>query len=348
MPETAPVPLFREWKHRFLRHIEEQRAYAQHTLRAYDGDLSALIAGLEASGHTTWATVDAPAIRGYLRGYVRGAEEIEYRRSTVSRKIASIRAFFHYLHRERAIEIDPCAVIRAPKANKRAPAVMTEAEVARLLAAIGDRTFSEIRDRALFEAMYSTGARVSELTGANWDAVTWNAPSSPGAPATASEGATWVLRGKGNKQRFGFLVPRAALALAEWRVAAQNELGPDATSPTAPVFANTRGGRMTSRSVGRNLEQYVARAGLDPERISPHTFRHSFATHLMRAGADLREIKEFLGHASIATTQVYAHVSGADLRAAYDAALDAGRGRIAAPPAPARGTGMGTAEDEAA
>jgi integrase/recombinase XerC len=292
----------------FLHHEETVRNLSPHTLRAYAGDLVELAGALEDEGRRTAAEVDLVALRRHLgRLKDRGLHA-----RSVARKVSAIRSLFRWLAVEGRASADPAAGLRTPKRGRPLPRFLTLAEVERLLAAPPEEGFTGTRDRALLETLYSTGARAAEASGANL------------RDADLDEGVL-LLRGKGRKERLAALGRPAVAALRTYlSAAAKVRRHRDA------LFLNRDGGRLSVRSVGRVLERHLAAAGL-PAGTSPHVLRHSFATHLLEAGANLREVQEMLGHASVATTQIYTHLSLDALRRAYDRAHPRARRERAQP-----------------
>jgi integrase/recombinase XerC len=223
----------------------------------------------------------------------------------MARKLASLRSFYRYLQREGMVGLNPAEAIRTPKHPKHLPRVLTKDDAAALMEFPADETGGSLRDRAMLETLYSTGARVSELVGINLEDL------------RASEGLVH-LRGKGRKERIvpiGDVALRAIHAYLNQRpLMDSQDLATKRVS--SPVFRNSRGGRLTTRSVARIVARYSNR--LAGGSVSPHTLRHSFATHLLDEGADLRSIQEMLGHASLSTTQKYTHLATDQLLAVYD------------------------------
>jgi integrase/recombinase XerC len=240
------------------------------------------------------AQVTADHIRSYLAELMKTAK-----RATVQRRLSAIKAFFRY--RETTLcEPSPARSIRSPKNMRGLPSILQQDEVRRLIeVAPGDSSVAAIRDRAIFETLYSAGLRVSELVGLNWRDI------------DEELGMVMVRSGKGNKDRLVPLGEPALDALLTWRRAM-----PIAWEPAGPVIVNLRGGRLTTRSVEMILQRRIAAAGIGAN-ITPHGLRHSFATHMLNNGADLRSIQEMLGHASLATTQRYTHVSVNHLKEVY-------------------------------
>jgi integrase/recombinase XerC len=240
-----------------------------------------------------------------LRAYLAWLHEQQYARSTIARRIASIRSWCRFLCRQGLLANNPAVGLRGPRQERKLPHFLTREDMLRLLEAPPAATPLGLRDRAILEALYSAGLRVSELTGLDL------------ADVDLDSGLATV-RGKGRRERLALFGPQAVEALQAWlaaRTAMLAKRGPAALRNEA-LFLNKSGSRLTSRSVGRLLEKYLAMAGLDP-RTSPHTLRHSFATHLLDAGADIRSVQELLGHRNLTTTQIYTHVTTQRLRDSY-------------------------------
>ncbi len=270
---------------RFLNHLRYERNLSPLTCKAYGEDLRGFLAflGTQGTGEDP-ASADAFLIRSYLAFLSRRGLS----KRSIQRHLSTLRAFYRHLIRTGGAERDPAAAVPLPKAEKRLPKALTSREVAALLeAGGGDASWRSLRDRAIFELLYASGLRVSELTSLNLEDLQYSS-------------RFLRVRGKGGKER---IVPFGAMA--EEAIRAYTARRP--ASPTAALFVNRGGGRLTSRSVHRAVLRQVA-AVLTEQGVSPHTFRHTFATHLLEAGADLRVIQELLGHASLATTQIYTHV----------------------------------------
>jgi integrase/recombinase XerC len=323
---------------RFLQFLRLNRNASPHTVRAYESDLSQFIAhaaagaGLKRS-ELTPAQLDRSAIRRFL-GELHALGQT---RASSARKLAAVRTFLRYLRREGIIEDDPGALVATPKRDIRMPAHLSEQEVVALIAAAPDTTPLGRRDRAILELFYASGLRLSELVGLDLDDVNLS-------------GRMSRVLGKGGKQRLvpfntsaakairAYLNDREALVRAgqdgqEGQHRRDGQDGKDRrtrrsspSSPSSPsrvagrqrnaLFVNYRGGRLTVRSVDRLVRRYVA-ATSARMGISPHALRHSFATHLLQRGADLRAIQELLGHAQLSTTQRYTHVNAAQLVEVY-------------------------------
>jgi integrase/recombinase XerC len=276
-------------------HLRAERHASPHTSRAYLSDVRQL---LEASGVAAPAAVRADTIRHWLRGLDGAAD-----RASIARKLAAVRGFFRFLVDTGRVRRDPTLGIATPKTRRKLPVHLTLDEVDRLLVAPAADTLLGLRDRAFIEVLYSAGIRVGELVGLDWERV------------DADAAALRVL-GKGRKERVVPVGRPALRALATYRDACR-AAGQQAAR--GPVFRNQRGGRLTSRSVARLLERHVLASGTTA-KATPHALRHTFATHLLGAGADLRAIQELLGHASLSTTQRYTHVDLRRLMEVYDRA----------------------------
>ena len=311
----------------FVNYLRFERHFSPYTARCYEADLrqyAAYLAGDSAEagaddagvpGAEPVVDVDPKILAGdtvALRAYLTHLDGFSYSPATVARKIATLRSFHKWMCRRATIATNPMLLIRTPKQTKRLPKAMTVEEVDKLLSVPDNRDTLGARDRAILETLYSTGVRVSELVDLNRNDL--DQPEQ-----------TLHVRGKGKRER---IVPLGSHALAairhymtllepDQRFAAVRERS--MTDPAVPLFINKNGGRLSSRSVRRKLDKYLLVSGLDLS-ISPHTLRHSFATHLLDNGADLRSVQELLGHQSLSTTQIYTHLSSMRLRTAYETA----------------------------
>lgn len=278
----------------FLRHLETQKAASPHTVRAYRSDLAQLSAYLAKEGAGAIAAADAFALRGFLLAMKsRGLSK-----RSMGRKIAAIRSLFRFLARRDLAKGNPAAGLRLPRAGRHLPSCLTEAEATALVEAPEGGSYRDARDRAILETLYGGGLRSEEL--ASLRIAQWN----------RGEGTARV-RGKGNKERIVPLGRSAARAIA-----AMLALRKGPTGPGDPLFAGETGRPLATRTLRRIIRKYLLAAGVS-RRASVHTLRHSFATHLLDRGADLRTVQELLGHASLSTTQNYTHLSAARLRDAY-------------------------------
>jgi integrase/recombinase XerC len=282
----------------FLR--AEQRA-SPETLRSYASDLRQLHQFL-LSRRLVSSPVDPGSLSSdTVRAYLQWLDQEGGKPASLARKLAAIRSFYRYLMRRRLVSRNPVDGMRTPKQPKLLPRVLTKDDADALMNFPAGQTVGALRDRALLETLYSTGARVAELVALDIDDV------------RESEGLV-RLQGKGSKER---IVPIGEVALDAIRRYRQR-LPPRFIRASQGVFCNRRGGRLTSRSVARIVTKYSSR--LAGGAVSPHALRHSFATHLLDEGADLRSIQEMLGHASLSTTQRYTHVATDQLLAVYDRA----------------------------
>jgi integrase/recombinase XerC len=270
----------------FLRHLEEERNASPHTRRAYAQDLAQFLEHLaEELGHEGRPReVDHLLIRSFLARLHKNG----LKKASAARKLASLRTFFRFLTREGLLDRNPASAMLSPRLERRIPSPLNEAEVLTLLDAPGDGA-SALRARAILELLYATGLRCAELVSLDVDALDL-------------DGRTLRVVGKGRKERI-VLFGRPARTALEAYLEARLTLRPASDA----LFVNKKGGRLTDRSVRALVSQRVGAAAMKA-KISPHTFRHSFATHLLRHGADLRAIQELLGHASLSTTQRYTHV----------------------------------------
>ncbi|MES1254679.1 MAG: tyrosine recombinase XerC [Acidobacteriota bacterium] len=327
----------REHLKSFLRFLRLNRNASAHTVRAYESDLTQFLAHAAAALAVKVSALEPAALdRTAIRAFVADIHKQGQSRATSARKLAAVRTFLRYLRREALIEDDPGALIATPKREVRMPAHLSEDEMATLLAAASDGTPLGVRDRAILELFYASGLRLSELAGLDLEDVNLSARMAR-------------VLGKGGKQR---IVPfntstvtaiRTYLAARESlvggprpatgrRPAASGRAGGPGRGASAEraltggrslrertreaLFVNYLGGRLTSRSIDRIVRRYVA-ASSARTGISPHALRHSFATHLLGRGADLRAIQELLGHARLSTTERYTHVDATQLLAVY-------------------------------
>jgi integrase/recombinase XerC len=288
----------------FLRYLAIERNASDLTIKAYREDLQGLTDWLEAMrGELPHPSGLSPQ---ELRSYQAALQQAGYARATIARKLASLRSFYRFAMRQGIASDNPAKPLRNPRQQRKLPHVLSNDEVARLLLAPPGDDTAGLRDRAILETMYSAGLRVSELVALR------DGDLDPQEQIVR-------VRGKGRKERISPLGSFAIRAIDQYvrrRIRAPKT---EALGREAPVFVNRFGRLLTTRSVGRMLEKYIAICGLD-SRTSPHTLRHSFATHLLDRGADIRSVQELLGHKSLATTQIYTHVSAANLRQVYERA----------------------------
>lgn len=292
----------------FVAFLRDERGASPETIRAYHSDLrqfSAFASSTRpaAAAPLKPADVDPMLIREYLYWLDRRQEQ----KSSMARKLAALRTFYRYLNRGGARRANPAAEVRTPKQPQRLPRVLTKDDAGALMEFPEGEGASARRDRAILETLYSTGARVSELVGMNREDL------------DVREGLV-RLRGKGRKERIVPIGDVAIEAIREYHAALSRHPSPVTrhSKHGQPVFCNARGGRLTARSVARFVGKYSRQ--LAGGGVSPHALRHSFATHLLDEGADLRAIQEMLGHASLSTTQKYTHVATDQIMKVYDLA----------------------------
>jgi integrase/recombinase XerC len=281
----------------FTSYLQTERAVSPHTLAAYGSDLAQLLAfALREKGESVSAgDMDHLLLRRYLAVLSK-----DMKKSSIGRKLATIRSFFRYLLRRGVISKNPAELIATPKKEQRLPFHLDIDQTTALMEAPVDGQKNTLRDRAILELLYSSGLRVSELTGLNIGEL------------DLTSGMVRVT-GKGGKER---IVPVGSRARDALQVYLEQRGG---AADTGALFLNSRGGRINRRSVARAVDAHVMRIAAF-KRISPHTLRHTFATHMLEGGADLRAIQELLGHASLSTTQKYTHVSIDRLMEVYDKA----------------------------
>lgn len=298
--------------HTFIESIETEKGYATNTCRGYRRDLEEFVSylfencfpgkrpmpGREMIGIDD---VNGIHIRGYL-GYLHKRNK----KSTIARKLSAVRSFFSYNVKRGIIEDNPSKSILTPKQEKTIPAYLPVDDMFRLLDSIQTHNILDLRNRAIFEILYSSGIRVSELVGMNnFD--------------LDSKNETIRVLGKGSKERIVPVGQKALNAVQVYREQLQRQWGISADHNNGPLFLNKNRGRLSARSVARILEKLLIACGLLAP-VSPHTLRHTFATHMLDAGVDLRVVQELLGHKSLSTTQKYTHVSIDRLMETYDRA----------------------------
>lgn len=317
----------------FVNYLRYERHFSPYTTRCYGADLrqyAEFLAG-DAPGQRsqddppqTDTQDGTPTTNGrveqrlraadamVIRGFLTHLDGFGYSPATTARKIATLRSFYKWMLKLGSVQTNPMILIRTPKQTKRLPKAITVEQIEKLLSSPDNRDTLGSRDRAILETLYSTGVRVSELVDLNRNDLD-------------QIGQTLNIRGKGKKERIVPLGSHAIAAIRHYltllepdqRFAALRQQS--LSDPALPLFVNKNGGRLSTRSVRRKLDKYLKTCDLDPT-ISPHTLRHSFATHLLDNGADLRSVQELLGHQSLSTTQIYTHLSTMRLRTAYDEA----------------------------
>jgi integrase/recombinase XerC len=278
----------------FMDYLDHERGASPHTLRGYATDLAEFRTFLARQGVRELARADSRAIRAWLAWL----HDRKLAKSSIARKLATVRSCFKFLARRGAVELNPARQVRSPKLPKRLPSFLPKDESKDLLDLEPGPSEAGLRDRALLELLYASGLRVAECCGLDRDDV------------DRRQGTVRVT-GKGGKERVVPVGDAALQAVDAWLAVRGEARG--------PLFTNSRGGRLTTRSVHRIVKGRARAAGID-RRVTPHTLRHSFATHMLGEGADLRLIQELLGHSRLSTTQRYTHVSPEHLMKVYDAA----------------------------
>jgi integrase/recombinase XerC len=291
----------------FRHHLQVSRRYAPHTLKAYSDDLLQLAGFLEdlPDGPRAWEAVT----HRHLRRFLLQLADTGYARRSAARKMAAIRSFFRFMHRTGRLERDPAAGVSAPKLDRPLPHALPAPEIDALLQSPDPETPLGLRDAAILETLYSSGMRVSELVALTTAAV------------DGCEGPLRVV-GKGGKERTVFLGRACRECIGEYLRHGRPRLAAARSRPgatPAALFLNKNGTALSDRGVRGLVDRYVRAACLS-HKLTPHGLRHSFATHLLENGADLRAVQELLGHASLSTTQIYTHVSREQLRKVYDKA----------------------------
>jgi integrase/recombinase XerC len=317
----------------FLNYLRFEKRFSEHTAKCYGADLSQFSGFLADGSHrgigpaepislsdrhdgsaTAVATqtesdidqllfaVDVNTVRGYLAFL----NDRQYSKATVARKLATLRSFYKFLVKTNRLSSNPVSAVRTPKQDKRLPRFMEYDEIKRLLETPPMDNWLGARDRAILETLYSTGMRVSEVVALNMDDIDFL-------------GEAVHIRGKGKKERIG-PISSSVLQVIQHYIEFRNKRAQNNSNfDTKVLFVNKHGKRLSTRSVRRKMDKYLKIAGLDPA-ISPHTLRHSFATHMLNNGADLRSVQELLGHQSLSTTQIYTHLTTSRLKEVYQKA----------------------------
>ncbi|MBN2190869.1 MAG: tyrosine recombinase XerC [Candidatus Aureabacteria bacterium] len=289
----------------FLNYLKVEKDASSHTIRNYRNDLLQFVEFISDKNYSVLDRlneIDHITIRNFLANI----KDKNYSRSTIVRKIAALRSFFRYMLREGLIKANPAVGMIMPKKDRKLPNFLDMKEIGRLLEAPAVDTLDGLRDRAILEILYSSGIRVSELVGLNTGNVDLI-------------GEVLKVKGKGKKER---LVPIGSVAVNILNEYINKRKKGDYKGRRADfnaVFLNKYGQRITDRSVRRIVDKYIQGAALE-HKISPHVLRHTFATHMLDAGADLRSVQELLGHSSLSTTQIYTHVTTEKLKKVYDKA----------------------------
>jgi integrase/recombinase XerC len=311
----------------FVNYLKFEKHFSDYTTRCYGTDLEQYVAYITGpSGHSDtsgehgegWGGSTATAVQteqkvdqlllaadvNSIRAYMAQLNDHHYSKSTRARKLATLRSFYKFLVKRHHITDNPVSTIRTPKQEKKLPKFLEYEQIQKLLNAPPAETWLGSRDRAMMETMYSTGIRVSELVGLNLEDVDF-----------LSE--VIHIRGKGKKERICPIGSRALQAIQNYLEFRNRRMESDPNFDSRVLFANKHGKRLSTRSVRRKMDKYLIEAGLDPD-ISPHTLRHSFATHMLNNGADLRSVQELLGHQSLSTTQIYTHVTTNHMKEQYE------------------------------
>ncbi len=283
----------------FLNFLTVEKGYSRNTIDAYRNDLVQFSKFLEAQHVDDWPKVT----KDHLTTFILDMKQREYSSSTVARKVAAVRAFLHFLVSENIIGSDPSENLDSPSVTKRLPRPISQEEIEALLAAPDtEKGIRGIRDKALLELLYATGMRVTEVVSLDVEDI--NLASS-----------TIRCLGKGAKERIIPIYPKAVQALEDYLEHGRLTLIRDADEKA--LFVNHRGERLTRQGLWLIIKRYVKQVGIS-EMVTPHTLRHSFATHMLNGGADLRNVQKLLGHANISTTQIYTQVTNKHLREVYD------------------------------
>jgi tyrosine recombinase XerC len=284
----------------FVTYLKIERNYSQHTVDSYELDLSDFVKFLADENGTLPPIEDVDHLT--IRSYLANLQERHLARSTVVRRLSSLRSFYKYLCRHGYLDTDPTSALSSPKIQRRLPEFLEISEVELLLSAPDRNDIIGLRDQAILELLYTTGMRVSELLSLN-------------LPDIDMVNAIVKVRGKGKKERIIPIGGPAMSALNEY-IKRHSELAGDKSIQA--IFLSERGNRIPdSKSIGRRITKYAQSVGIK-KKITPHTFRHTFATHLLNAGADLRSVQELLGHTNLSTTQIYTHVTADRLKKVYE------------------------------
>jgi len=316
---------------KFLDYLRFERRFSEHTAKCYGADLTQfgefLISNSDGtSGHTepispaeqqgdtatAVATQANPKVDQLLlsagtdvvRTYLAFLNEKQYSKATIARKLATLRSFYKFLVKRNQLTSNPVVAVRTPKQDKKLPRFLEYEQVKRLLDTPPMNNWLGARDRAILETLYSTGIRVSELVALNMDDIDFL-------------GEVVHVRGKGKKERIAPIGSSALQVIQHYMEYRNKRAQNNSNFDSKVLFVNKHGRRLSTRSVRRKMDKYLKMAGLDPA-ISPHTLRHSFATHMLNNGADLRSVQELLGHQSLSTTQIYTHLTTTKLKDVYE------------------------------
>jgi integrase/recombinase XerC len=288
----------------FLRHLSLEKNSSIYTIKSYREDLMQAVEYFrdQSGGRSPGPTFLNTRL---IRAYLAWLHDQGYAKTTIARRIAAVRSWCRFLCRQGILASNPADGLRSPRPEKKLPHFLSEDSMLQLVTAPSLESPMGLRDRAILETLYSAGIRVSEMTGLNLEDLDLDS-------------GLVTIRGKGKRERLALLGKKALHAIQEW-LNARELLLKGRSGKHQAVFLNKNATRLTSRSVGRLLDKYLLQAGIDP-RTSPHTLRHSFATHLLDRGADIRSVQELLGHRSLSTTQIYTHVTTTRLQKNYSKA----------------------------
>lgn len=316
---------------KFLDYLKFERRFSEHTAKCYGADLTQygeFLIGSSDSGppdaelvspaqqHDSLATAVATQAKpkvdqlllsagtDVVRAYLAFLNEKQYSKATIARKLATLRSFYKFLVKRNQVTSNPVIAVRTPKQDKKLPRFLEYEEVKKLLDTPPQDNWLGARDRAILETLYSTGIRVSELVALNMDDIDFL-------------GEIVHIRGKGKKERIAPIGSSALQVIQHYMEFRNKRAQNNDNFDSRVLFVNKHGKRLSTRSVRRKMDKYLKMAGLDPA-ISPHTLRHSFATHMLNNGADLRSVQELLGHQSLSTTQIYTHLTTTKLKDVYE------------------------------
>lgn len=297
------IMLNKDLLEQFRAYLLVEKNFSQYTAKAYTSDVMSFLIWLE---DTDVSSVDYNKIREYLRFIYK----YNYKKTTVARKISALRTFYKYLYRERVVEANPVSGVSAPKKTKSLPKFLDKEEIEQILNNVNIESPSGFRNRAILELLWATGMRISELSGLNFGDLNL-------------EHNEIKVFGKGSKERIVLISERAKQYLERYIHTARRLVAKDFPPPpqeeNSPVFINNTGYRLNPKTI-RNVINSIAEKISLPKKVTPHMFRHSFATYLIENGADLRVVQELLGHASISNTQIYTHISTKHLTDTYNKA----------------------------
>ncbi|MCX5634109.1 MAG: tyrosine recombinase XerC [Phycisphaerae bacterium] len=314
--------------HEFLDYLKFEKHFSEHTAKCYNADIGQFCQYLSGEGgrssegwsggnHNTGGSVATQTetkieqlllsiTTDVVRAFMAALNDKQYSKSTTARKLATLRSFYKFLVKRGHLSTNPVTAVRTPKQEKKLPKFLEYEQVKKLIETPPTDNWLGARDRAIMETLYSTGVRVSELVGLNIDDVDF-----------LSE--VLHIRGKGKKERLTPIGSSSLQAIQHYMEFRNKRAQSNGNFDSKVLFVNKHGKRLSTRSVRRKMDKYLKIAGLDPS-ISPHTLRHSFATHMLNNGADLRSVQELLGHQSLSTTQIYTHLTTKKLKEVYDSA----------------------------